>query len=121
MSPGHLYHYFDSKQAIIAQLSALKLQEAAERFERAANGHASIPAAILAEIDGAMRSGGPADYALLFEMLAEATRSPTWPRRSALTAAVCGCFWRRCFVGDRPRAKSRQDWISSLQRHSSLV
>lgn len=76
MSPGHLYHYFDSKQAIIAQLSALKLKEAAERFERVANGQASVPAAMLAEIDGIMRSGKPAGYALLFEILAEASRSP---------------------------------------------
>jgi AcrR family transcriptional regulator len=76
ISPGHLYHYFDSKQAIIAQLSELKLKEAAERFKRVANGHASVLAAMLTEIDEVMRPGGPIGYALLFEMLAEASRSP---------------------------------------------
>lgn len=76
ISPGHLYHYFDNKQALIAQLSELKLKEAAERFERVVNGHASVLSAMLSEIDWAMQSGGPAGYALLFEMLAEASRSP---------------------------------------------
>src|SRR5580704_11319022 len=36
MSPGHLYHYFKSKEVIIRELTELHLQRVASRFEQMA-------------------------------------------------------------------------------------
>ena len=71
ISPGHLYHYFSSKEAIISAMIEVRLAEAAARFAKLAEG-----ADVLDTLFGEMtvsRSGPP----LLLEALAEANRSPT--------------------------------------------
>ncbi|MBC3941108.1 TetR/AcrR family transcriptional regulator [Sphingomonas albertensis] len=71
ISPGHLYHYFTSKEAIVGAMIEARLEEAAARFAKRAEG-----ADVLSTLFGEMkvtRSGHPA---LLLEALAEANRSP---------------------------------------------
>lgn len=74
MSPGHLYHYFESKDAIVATLVEGRLEKVSEQLEAEARGKRSVVAAILSELEG--QPGVPAALALFFEMLAESKRNP---------------------------------------------
>ncbi|TAI66486.1 TetR/AcrR family transcriptional regulator [Bradyrhizobium sp. Leo170] len=76
ISPGHLYHYFESKEAIIGALSEAYLQTAAERFRAAVGGDRSVINAILSEMDIQAKGSQPAKLALLFEVFAESARNP---------------------------------------------
>ena len=80
ISPGHLYHYFESKDAIVAALATAKLDEATERIKRSIT--AGVPAldTILSEVGQLTDSRRRAEFALLFEMLAESTRTPAMAR-----------------------------------------
>ncbi len=71
ISPGHLYHYFTSKEAIVSAMIELRLEEAAARFAKRAEG-ADVLSTLFDEMK-VTRSGNPA---LLLEALAEANRSP---------------------------------------------
>ena len=72
ISPGHLYHYFSSKEAIISAMIEVRLAEAAARFAKLAEG-ADVLDTLFGEL-AVSRSGHPP---LLLEALAEANRSPT--------------------------------------------
>jgi AcrR family transcriptional regulator len=73
ISPGHLYHYFPSKEAIIAAMVEAHLVRAAKRFAEIAES-ADLVAELTSEfgIQLKRKSGG----SLLFEMMAEAARKP---------------------------------------------
>jgi TetR/AcrR family transcriptional regulator, repressor for uid operon len=75
ISPGHLYHYFEDKDAIIAAMAEERLSEISKHFERAVARPGSLLADMLSEIDSLTQSEGAANSALLFEMLAEAVRN----------------------------------------------
>jgi AcrR family transcriptional regulator len=75
ISPGHLYHYFDGKEAIMAALVELRLEHAAERFKRSISGNGSAVATLLSEMDSLRQPGEHAGWGLLFEMLAEGVRN----------------------------------------------
>ena len=75
MSPGHLYHYFGSKEAIIETLTEFALQEANSRFEQMLTKH-DIVQAFLDEIDNGRLEREERGTALLMEVRAEATRNP---------------------------------------------
>jgi TetR/AcrR family transcriptional regulator, repressor for uid operon len=74
ISPGHLYHYFDDKDAIINAMTEERLKEITAHLERSIDRPGSMVAGMLSEIDRLAQSEGPANSALLFEMLAEAVR-----------------------------------------------
>jgi TetR/AcrR family transcriptional regulator, repressor for uid operon len=74
ISPGHLYHYFDDKDAIITTMAEERLNEITSRFERSVDRPGFMVASMLSEIDSLAQSEGPANSALLFELLAEAVR-----------------------------------------------
>jgi TetR/AcrR family transcriptional regulator, repressor for uid operon len=75
ISPGHLYHYFPSKEAIIEALAAANLDRAAERFAQIAEA-SDIVAALLSEIEPSKSQRKRTGQPLLLEMLAEAGRNP---------------------------------------------
>ena len=75
ISPGHLYHYFDDKDAIIAAMAEERLNEVAKHFERSIGRPGFLVTDMLSEIDRLTHSEGAANSALLFEMLAGAVRS----------------------------------------------
>jgi AcrR family transcriptional regulator len=74
ISPGHLYHYFDDKDAIITAMAEERLKEITANFARSIDRPGFMVAGMLSEVDRPARSEGPANSALLFEMLAEAVR-----------------------------------------------
>jgi TetR/AcrR family transcriptional regulator, repressor for uid operon len=74
ISPGHLYHYFDDKDAIITAMAEERLNEIASHLERTIGRPGSMVPDMLSEMDWLAQSEGPANSALLFEMLAEAVR-----------------------------------------------
>jgi TetR/AcrR family transcriptional regulator, repressor for uid operon len=75
VSPGHLYHYFESKEAIIQAMTQAGLEYAATRFGHVMEG-SNIVAALVAELDTAKAHYEREAQPLLFDMLTEATRSP---------------------------------------------
>lgn len=76
ISPGHLYHYFASKDAIVATLSDAWLSRTRERFERVSSAQDDLVAALVAEIGGLAPTGPKSGSELVFEMLADSTRNP---------------------------------------------
>src|SRR6202035_3856468 len=66
ISPGHLYHYFAGKEAIIAGMAEARLAFAAERFNRVAEGPDLI-AALVAEIELGKAQLNPKGQPLLLE------------------------------------------------------
>lgn len=74
VSPGHLYHYFPSKEAIIAGLIDAGLAQAMKHFRRTVDGP-DVLAAFLAEFDRVEAVPDRSVQLLLLDMLAEAGRN----------------------------------------------
>lgn len=76
MSPGHIYHFFENKEAIIAALIERRLErslEVARQFESAED----IFQAMIERVDiGLEEKTDPSNAALELEILAEAARNP---------------------------------------------
>lgn len=75
ISPGHLYHYFPSKEAIIVGLTDAGLAHATEGIKRIMDGP-DVLAAFLAEFEHLQAVRDRSPQGLLLDMLAEAGRSP---------------------------------------------
>jgi AcrR family transcriptional regulator len=75
MSAGHLYHYFRSKDAIVDAIIDANLQRASDRFGNAVKAGASILDIVADQVRDAALHGSNSTP-LLFDMLAEAGRSP---------------------------------------------
>ena len=75
ISPGRLYHYFVSKEAIIEAMIDDYLERAAARFGEATNG-TSVVDALVAQMDWLVTEQARRGTPLLFEMFAEAGRNP---------------------------------------------
>jgi AcrR family transcriptional regulator len=75
ISPGHLYHYFDSKEAIIDAIADKGLQKATCHFEAMMQGPNALDA-ITAQIEVMKNQPQHAGSILVLDMLAEAGRSP---------------------------------------------
>jgi len=79
ISPGHLYHYFDSKEEILTALTAIGLERFAERFAEMMQSDDAI-GALVSEIGrhkGKKRDPqARAMSRLVLEMLVEAGRNP---------------------------------------------
>ncbi|MBL1256115.1 TetR/AcrR family transcriptional regulator [Methylocystis sp. Sn-Cys] len=75
ISPGHLYHYFKSKDAIVATLSEAWLDNIGRRFEQLPIEEDGVVPSLVEEISQLVPSGPNARSQLVFEMLAESTRN----------------------------------------------
>jgi TetR/AcrR family transcriptional regulator, repressor for uid operon len=76
ISPGHLYHYFASKETIIEAMTERALQQTNSRFDRML-AKPDIVQAFLDEIEnGRLAREEERSPALLAEVIAEATRNP---------------------------------------------
>jgi TetR/AcrR family transcriptional repressor of uid operon len=76
MSPGHLYHYFASKEAIIEAIAAASLQRAAARFGEVASG-TSVVDTFVAHLDWTINEQAARATSMVFDIFAEACRNPT--------------------------------------------
>ncbi|HEY4249788.1 MAG TPA: TetR/AcrR family transcriptional regulator [Roseomonas sp.] len=78
ISPGHLYHYFPSKEAILAALAEARMEQVAAQFARIMAAP-DVVEALLAAMDAARarhRRDGAGGHAVLFDLLAESVRNP---------------------------------------------
>lgn len=75
MSPGHLYHYFKSKESIVRELTDLHLQRAASRFEEM-TAKTNVLDAFLNQVSVWRKKKGKRNPALFQEVVAEAGRNP---------------------------------------------
>lgn len=79
ISPGHLYHYFASKEDIIKAMAKMRLDIATARYVRMLEGTDAITA-LLSEVDSSEMAHGRANSNLFFTMMAEAGRNPAVAR-----------------------------------------
>ena len=79
MSPGHLYHYFDSKEAIIEALFELRLERAAAVVGELTP-KADLITAICGWLDRRLKDVRAHGSSLGLEMTAESARNPTIAR-----------------------------------------
>ncbi|HEY2664103.1 MAG TPA: TetR/AcrR family transcriptional regulator [Candidatus Binataceae bacterium] len=78
ISPGHLYHYFDSKEAIIEALFELRLkQEVATLGELTLTPDADLVTALCGWLEGRVKDVRAHGSSLGLEMRAESARNPT--------------------------------------------
>jgi AcrR family transcriptional regulator len=75
MSPGHLYHYFASKEAIVSAIVDAGVQDAASRFAQIAEGSNAITA-LVSEIERLRALHRKTGAGVMLDGLAEAGRSP---------------------------------------------
>ncbi len=77
MSVGHIYRYFENKEAVIVAIVDQDLQLAKETIDRMLQDPAGVPAAMLAGVDeGVAKMLDRGDAALFMEVMAEAARNP---------------------------------------------
>jgi AcrR family transcriptional regulator len=77
MSPGHLYHYFDSKEAIIEAILESRLErEAAIVGELTMTPNADLVTAVCGWLDGRVKDVQAHGTSLGLEMRAESARNP---------------------------------------------
>ena len=76
MSPGNLFHYFPTKEAIIAAIVEEDQRETAERFAAAAQADVLYPALIRIVEDSLALLTDPVYTRIGLEVLAEAVRNP---------------------------------------------
>jgi AcrR family transcriptional regulator len=75
MSPGHLYHYFASKEAIVCAMTQDGLDRASARFAEIMKSSNAVEA-LLAEIERPKPVRARPSPVVLLDMLAEAGRNP---------------------------------------------
>lgn len=79
ISPGHLYHYFDNKEAIVEASAAAALQEGTDSFRKLVEASNTV-VALNAVIENAKASQVRRDFSLLMEVVLAAERSPRLQR-----------------------------------------
>jgi TetR/AcrR family transcriptional regulator, repressor for uid operon len=75
ISPGHLYHYFPSKEAIIEAMAATHMESIRARFSQLADKKDAI-AVITAELQRSRKGAISGEQALILDLMAEAGRNP---------------------------------------------
>ncbi len=78
-SPGHLYHYFKSKEAILGAIAQVVLHAATEQFSRMMESSDAV-AALISNAQHAKARDGNGGTPLVLDMLAEAGRNPALAR-----------------------------------------
>lgn len=74
ISPGHLYHYFDSREAILEAIAESYLANLQVQFNAAlASGRSA--SAVITEIERTVDASGASDHVLLFDLFAQASRN----------------------------------------------
>lgn len=75
ISPGHLYHYFESKEAIVDALTQIVLTQATERFGKTLQS-ADAVADLFSETHRSRSRANSGAQPIVLDILCEAVRSP---------------------------------------------
>jgi len=75
ISPGHLYHYFSSKEAIVSAMAESRLAQAAEHLGATARGP-DLVTAFLGVVESVICVRDTSANALMLDLLAESARNP---------------------------------------------
>ncbi|MCP3446069.1 TetR/AcrR family transcriptional regulator [Bradyrhizobium sp. CCGUVB14] len=75
ISPGHLYHYFSSKEAIVSAMVESRLAQAAEHLGTMTRG-TDVVTSFLEVIESGIGAREPSANALMLDLLAESARNP---------------------------------------------
>lgn len=75
ISPGHLYHYFSSKEAIVSAMAESRLAQAASHLGATTRGP-DVVTAFLGAIESGIGVRDPSANALMLDLLAESARNP---------------------------------------------
>lgn len=76
MSPGHIYHYFENKEAIIADIVAQDVKRALTLMDRLSSADDVLDETIARMAEGVAEHNDPDRAALRLEIAAEAARNP---------------------------------------------
>src|ERR1700759_4047944 len=75
ISPGHLYHYFASKEAIVSAMAEASLAKVDASFREMARA-GNVLTALIGGLQQATRPDASAVRAMVLELMAEAERNP---------------------------------------------
>ena len=75
ISPGHLYHYFESKEAILGAIVEMVLEDAREHLSRTMEESSDALAALISEMEQAKARKEYGGNILILDMFAEAGRN----------------------------------------------
>lgn len=106
MSPGHLYHYFASKEAIIHALADRALVQAQERMARLRQAPAIIPA-LIAELQELLSDR--TRHRLVLEILSEASRNAALARMLQAKTGQLRRLLAECLVAAQERGELTPD------------
>jgi len=73
---GHLYHYFASKEAIIAELARARMESAKDQLEELARTDQPVIETLIGEMMTQAHGDRSTTAAMLFDVLAESARNP---------------------------------------------
>ncbi|KQV41188.1 TetR/AcrR family transcriptional regulator [Rhizobium sp. Root1204] len=99
ISPGHLYHYFASKEEIIAAIAEMQLEDTRFYFEHMFQGANAIDT-LISEIGRNVTCQQPDKGSLFFDLVAEASRNPALAsivlEKNRTTCKLLADLLRRC-------------------------
>ena len=114
MSVGHIYRYFENKEAIVAAIVERNLQAAAEQFARIREAPGGVVAAMVEGLDECIdQMADQASSALFLEVMAEAARNTKVAQMAASEQAVLHQWLTSLFASGRGAELSR-DQIEDL-------
>ena len=101
MSVGHIYRYFENKDAVIVAIVEQDLELAQETIDSMLQDPAGVPAAMLAGVeDGVAKMLDRQNAALFMEVMAEAARNPKVARSARLQHEATQTCVGMLFQGD---------------------
>ena len=102
MSVGHIYRYFENKEAIVAAIVERDLQETAAQFARMRASPQGVVAAMVDSLDDCVDQAANKDSSALFlEVMAEAARNPRVAEMAAAEQRATRQWLLELFIGGR--------------------
>jgi AcrR family transcriptional regulator len=119
MSVGHIYRYFENKEAIVAAIVERDLQATADQFAQMREAPQGVVAAMVDGLDECIdQAADPAASALFLEVMAEAARNPKVAKMAAGQLSQTRSWLMALFAKGRGAELSRgqiEDLVDVLQ------